>query len=263
MSRIASENEILWPAAGGPAPVDNRRVYNERWEDWERMKHTGPMSRHTRRLVAKSLRPITFKSVLDVGCGPGVFLRFLADRFPGLELSGTDVSEMAVSLARKQLPSADLRVNDITKEPPPGEFDLVAMIDVAEHIEDDLAAFRNVRQCCRGYFLISTLEGRMRPFEAEVGHVRNYAPGELTRKLETAGFSVVSLRRWGWPFYSPLYRNLNNVVKPHNLAPGNFSKLAGILTYWALMLSLPFKGDLAVLLARPRPEAEARKDMPS
>ena len=37
--------------------------------------------------------------------------------------------------------------------------------------------------------------------------MRNYARGELVRKLEETGFVVVSVIEWGFPFYSPLYRD--------------------------------------------------------
>ena len=233
------------------AEPDNKVIYDARWDGWAEMKDTGPMSRHTRRLILKTLRAVSFRSVLDVGCGPGAFLMFLADKFQGLNLAGTDISETAVNLARKKLPAASFLVGDVTAAPPEGRYDLVTMIDVAEHIPNDLAAFQNIRACCQGHLLVSTLEGRMRPFEVEVGHVRNYAPGELQKKLEAADFEIVSFRRWGWPFYSPLYRNLNNTVKPHNLKQSRFTRVAGALAYGLLGLSLPFRGDLVIALARP------------
>jgi 2-polyprenyl-3-methyl-5-hydroxy-6-metoxy-1,4-benzoquinol methylase len=232
--------------------IDNKIIYNTRWHEWAEMKTNGPMSRHTRRLILRSLRSINFQNVLDVGCGPGAFLMFLNTRFPGLLLAGTDISETAISLTRRKLPNATFQVGDITSATPKGRYDLVTMIDVAEHIEKDLAAFENIRSCCRGHLLVSTLEGRMRPFEVEVGHVRNYVPGELAGKLETAGFEIVSFRRWGWPFYSPLYRNLNNTVKPHNLKQNRLTRLTGVLAYGLLSLSLPFRGDLVIALARPK-----------
>ena len=47
----------------------------------------------------------------------------------------------------------------------------------------------------------------MRHFEMQIGHVRNYAPGELIPNIESNGFTVESVMEWGFPFYSPLYRN--------------------------------------------------------
>ena len=247
--KAAATASPMPPAAAGPS-VDNEALYNDRWNGWEEMKHTGPMSRHTRRLVLKALRPLRFDSVLDIGCGPGFLLEAIALRHPQAALAGMDISGTAVSLARKRLPRAGFQIGDITLRPPEGAYDLVTMVDVAEHIPDDLGAFRHARTCCAGYFLVCTLEGRMRAFESEVGHVRNYAPGELVKKMEESGFAPAFFHRWGWPFYSPLYRNLNNTVKPHNLRPSRFTHLAGALAHAVLGLSLPLCGDLVIAVGR-------------
>ena len=59
-----------------------------------------------------------------------------------------------------------------------------------------------------GHVVVVTLQGRMRRFEADIGHVRNYAPGELAEKMRGAGLEIDRSIAWGFPFYSPLYRDL-------------------------------------------------------
>jgi SAM-dependent methyltransferase len=51
------------------------------------------------------------QSVLDVGCGSGVFLRLAAER--GAQVFGLDASEELIELARRRVPGADLRVGDM------------------------------------------------------------------------------------------------------------------------------------------------------
>ena len=52
----------------------------------------------------------------------------------------------------------------------------------------------------------------MRRSEAGIGHVRNYSRIELARKLELAGLEVLWVHGWGFPFYSPVYRSLAELL---------------------------------------------------
>jgi SAM-dependent methyltransferase len=242
-------NRVDWnPMSHAP---DNKAIYDSNWEEWESMKRYGPMSRHVRRLAFNECRTLTFDSLLDIGCGPGVFLDFIKTRFPFVSLAGTDISTSAISLARRHLPGCDFYEIDISRKVPPGSWDLVTMIDVAEHIEEDAAAFSRIRDICRKYLLIVTLEGRMRSFETEVGHVRNYKPGELRTKLENAGYSVVRCTRWGWPIYSPLYRDLSKGIAAHKKPLSAFRRFMANLVYAILLCNWPGKGDLIIVLAAP------------
>ena len=61
-------------------------------------------------------------------------------------------------------------VLDATKERLNEILDLVVCSEVLEHIPDDLAALRNIAQMTSKYLVVSTVQGRMRPFEVgEVG----------------------------------------------------------------------------------------------
>ena len=230
---------------------DNKAIYDSNWKEWESMKRYGPMSRHVRRLALNECRKLTFDSLLDIGCGPGVFLDFMKTRYPSISLAGTDISTSAISLARRSLSACEFFEIDVSRNVPPGAWDLVTMIDVAEHIEEDAAAFAKIRDICRKYLLILTLEGRMRSFEPEVGHVRNYKPGELRMKLENAGFSIVRYKRWGWPVYSPLYRDLSKSIGAHKKPMTALRKMMSYLVYALLLCNCPGKGDLVIVLAAP------------
>ncbi|MGN6733492.1 MAG: methyltransferase domain-containing protein, partial [Candidatus Binatia bacterium] len=79
--------------------------YDDGWEfKWDDMKTYGPFSRHLRRIIKKMIRPLDFKSVLDVGCGQGSFLKELQTEFPDIRAHGIDISRTAVELARKRMP---------------------------------------------------------------------------------------------------------------------------------------------------------------
>lgn len=231
--------------------INNKEFYDTNWIKLESMKRYGPMSRHVQRLSKKICQNLSFSSLIDVGCGPGVFMDIMQKRFKNLRLAGTDISTTAIELARKKFPDADFFETDISKNTIQGSWDLVTMIDVAEHIENDENAFVNIRQFCKKYLLIVTLEGHMRSFEPEIGHVRNYQKGELQDKLIRSGYSIVKSLNWGWPIYSPLYRNMSKAIDAHNKPMTKFRKFMAYLAYIVLAFNVPQKGDLIIVLASP------------
>jgi SAM-dependent methyltransferase len=228
--------------------------YNVGWDvKWDDMKKYGPMSRHIRRNIKKLIRPLEFKSVLDVGCGQGSFLSELCAEFPHIEVYGTDISTSAVDLARRKVPHGAFWVLDATKEHLDRKFDVIVCSEVLEHIPDDLAALRHIAQMTDKYLVISTVQGRMRRFEPEqVGHVRNYAPGELVQKVEQSGLEVMKVVEWGFPFYSPLYRNFLDMTDSKGttgtFGPGR--KLLSQALYALFMLNSSRRGDEIFVLAR-------------
>jgi ubiquinone/menaquinone biosynthesis C-methylase UbiE len=235
---------------------DNKEIYNENWVVWEDIKKYGPMSRHTQRLVRNICRKISFSSMCDVGCGPGVFLSVMKKSFNNVKLAGTDISSTAIALAKGKFPDSDFFEVDISKGTIEGSWDLVTMIDVAEHIENDEAAFSNIRNFCKKYLLVVSLEGTMRPFEPQIGHVRNYKRGELQEKLIRSGYAIVSSKNWGWPMYSPLYRNLSQAIDAHKKPMTFIRKIMTHIVYGVLACNLPQKGDIIVVLAKPDYESK-------
>jgi ubiquinone/menaquinone biosynthesis C-methylase UbiE len=227
--------------------------YNEGWEfKWDDMKTYGPFSRHLRRIIKKMIRPLDFKSVLDVGCGQGSFLKELQTEFPNIRAHGIDISRTAVELARKRMPNGQFYVVDITETFLDDICDLVVCSEVLEHIPDDLVALQNLKKMTGKYLLVSTPQGKMREFEKQVGHVRNYAPGELVKKIESSGFKILSVVEWGFPFYSPLYRNFLDMIGSKGTMGefGLFRKLVAKLIYWIFLLNSSKRGDEILVLAK-------------
>jgi SAM-dependent methyltransferase len=87
-------------------------------------------------------------SVLEVGCGSGVFLRLAADR--GTRVTGIDASEELVRLARTRVPEGDVRVADLESLPfDEGSFDAVFGFNVFFFAVDMVAALREARRVAR------------------------------------------------------------------------------------------------------------------
>lgn len=240
----------------GPGVIGdgNKGFYDSGWDNWQDMKMYGPMSRHTRRLCTNIIKQLDFISVLDAGCGEGSLLDCLKAIRPSIEVNGIDISESAIARAGRRLGAGKFYTMDLADDFINEKFDLVLAIEVIEHIGDDEGFLKNIRKMTKKYFLVCTLTGRMRPFEKEMGHVRNYSKAQLLHKLELAGFEIVDCKEWGFPFYSPLYRDLCQSA-PKGATVGRFGlfrKALSDLIYALLFLNFSDKGDLIFILAKPR-----------
>jgi SAM-dependent methyltransferase len=72
---------------------------------------------------------------LDVGCGPGFFTGLLHSKGVAA-YTGVDITNELFPDLRARFPDYSFVQQDITAGVPDGSFDLVMMIDVAEHIVD-------------------------------------------------------------------------------------------------------------------------------
>lgn len=115
--------------------------------------------------VVRALKP---SSVLEVGCGDGRFIGMLAPSVP--RCVGVDLVERAIRYARAFNPDVEFLCEDVTRIEE--QFDVVASIEVLEHITDEmLPGFVSamVRHLRPGGHLIVTV-----PTDAEPVHRKHY-----------------------------------------------------------------------------------------
>lgn len=146
-----------------------------------------------------------FRSMIDLGCGKGVFTFELARRFPGAKITAVDIDEKQVEVNRQVAKkhghrNIDFEVQDILNMPYESQFDLAVSVDNLEHIQDDVAALKVVHRALKpGGKLVCHVPALERiwlfkgigtNFDVP-GHVRaGYRLEELADKLKTAGFTV-------------------------------------------------------------------------
>lgn len=86
---------------------------------------------------ASAVRPLAGR-VLDVGCGRGNFLRFVASAHPDLERCGIELDPLRAAEAHAADPQARIETGDAAAALAalPGRFDLITLWDVFEHLVD-------------------------------------------------------------------------------------------------------------------------------
>ena len=154
------------------------------------------------------------KKVLDVGCGGGILSEAMAAA--GAEVSGIDLSEKALKVAKLHLLESGLKVDyqmisaEALAEQKPGEFDVVTCMEMLEHVPDPTAI---VAACARlvkpgGHVFFSTLNRNPKSYLfAVIGaeyilnllprgthdYAKFITPAELARMARTAGLETGQL----------------------------------------------------------------------
>jgi SAM-dependent methyltransferase len=134
-------------------------------------------------------------SFLEIGCGTGFVLSSVAEQFPQLCLSGSEVYSAGLRYAAQRVSHAHLFQADARRIPFEGEFDVIGAFDVLEHIEDDRGVLAQMhRALVPGGGLILTVPQHpclWSPQDEYACHVRRYGTRELVAKVRTAGFTIV------------------------------------------------------------------------
>jgi SAM-dependent methyltransferase len=81
--------------------------------------------------------------ILDAGCGSGRNMLELARHG---QVTGVELSELSASLARERRVGEVVGGSVLAMPFEPGHFELAVCLDVIEHLEDDLAALRELRR---------------------------------------------------------------------------------------------------------------------
>ena len=76
------------------------------------------------------------KTIIDIGCGNGHTLKYLAERFKNSKLFGLDPSQEALNLAHKNCQQAELHRAFLDEFVTKKKFDVVVNLGTAEHFED-------------------------------------------------------------------------------------------------------------------------------
>ena len=195
------------------AGTNSQAFYDQMWKRYGHLDAVSPAAFHRRRVItrlAKQYAPRA-SSILDVGCGQGELLREISDAIPGAKVHGADLSEQSLVDSRRRNPTFDLFELNLTHDrfasqysPRLEAFDFVVCSEVLEHIPDHDLAARHLCDLLRpsGVAIVTVPGGKMSAFDKVIGHQRHYTPALLEGTLSRAGFDVVEILAWGFPFHS-------------------------------------------------------------
>jgi SAM-dependent methyltransferase len=154
-------------------------------------------------LIERIVRPPKNARILEVGCGTGHNLAMLS-KFGRVE--ATEMDKTARQLAARRLGRAvtDAALPDLSAWPA-DHFDLVALLDVLEHVPDDRSALEAIRGRLKpgGKLLVTVPANKWMWSAHDVAHHhhRRYGKAELRRVARECGFDVDLLS----PFNSMLF----------------------------------------------------------
>ena len=125
--------------------------------------------------------------VLEVGCGNGNFTELLTQKSPWVV--AVDLNEEYVKAAKtrlKEKPGVEVLVADATQLQWEHSFDSLILLDVLEHIEDDV---QMLRQLCsflkpggKLVIKVTALDCLYSPMDKAIGHYRRYDKKTLIKK---------------------------------------------------------------------------------
>jgi SAM-dependent methyltransferase len=151
---------------------------------------------HAIELCARAgLRP---SSTLEVGCGDGALLCELHGRGFGGRLSGLEIAQAAVSIARDRPQLDSVELYDGLHIPfPDRAFELGILSHVLEHVSDPAALLAEVARACDAVLVEVPLEANLsarradkREHSAEVGHLQRLDRAAVHRIVARAGLTI-------------------------------------------------------------------------
>ncbi len=144
--------------------------------------------------------------VLEVGSACGAFLKVLKEH-GFADLTGVEISRFAIDQAKAVLNGdVDLRHGYLKDHDFETPFDVVVMWDVIEHMPEPLVELRRLHANMRpgGHLILETqdersvlakLAGRRWHMYKFPEHIHHFNQRTVTRMLEMAGFSVVTITK--------------------------------------------------------------------
>ena len=186
-------------------------------------------------------------SILDVGCGPGVYIRALREQ--GYYVDGVEGNVTMAKEAQKT--GAQIYQNDLDVDAlsflPDNSYDTTICLDVLEHLQHPLNLLGDLVRVAKKNVIVSvpaktpddlSQAGLVYAAYIDPTHLRYYSPQELRSAMQDVGlqnieilptFGIKSINEYLFPKHiKPLMRLLNRIFAHLMVPEANWSVLLGI-----------------------------------
>lgn len=212
-------------------------------------------------LIAREIKPPSRARILEIGCGTGHNFPVL-DKFGSVEALEVDAPARAIASARLGYPVGDAPLPGLPGVPD-ASYDLIALLDVLEHIEGDLAALSSIKAKLKpGGRILITVPANAWMWSAHDTvhhHFRRYNPASLRKVAGEAGLKVDLLTHFNTLLFplAAAVRIAGKLTRREDaddaqpLAPLNaiFTGLFGFERHLIGRVPMPFGVSLAAVLS--------------
>ncbi len=135
------------------------------------------------------------KKIMEVGCGIGQNILWMDQSF------GVELDMDAINYAREKGISA-IRGNALKLPVKENSLDLVLILDVIEHLEDDVRPLEEIYKTLKpnGILIVMVPAYKIlwRGYDDFLGHKRRYNPKEIRNLLTKTEFRILRLNHWNF-----------------------------------------------------------------
>jgi glycosyltransferase involved in cell wall biosynthesis/precorrin-6B methylase 2 len=149
--------------------------------------------------IYRLIHPYLGERVLEVGAGHGA----LTDRLRrDAHVTATDLSKRCIDALAKRFAGDDhvevMQADVAALGADRREFDSVVLVNVLEHIDDDVTALAELRAVLRPggriCVFVPAFEGLYSDFDRRIGHRRRYRRSQLVTAFDRAGLGIIEAR---------------------------------------------------------------------
>jgi SAM-dependent methyltransferase len=184
------------------------------------------------------------RTILSVGCGPGVFLREMAELHPNAEFVGVDLSSERVHDAESRLrgvPNARAQIGDVQALPFESDsFDFIFCRFLMEYLPDKRQALKEMVRICRGggKILLQDLDGQLLWHSPEDPELQQTIEQVVSRLASTGFDPLVGRKLFNLCFEAGL-AEIKVQIDPYHLYAGSIDEEQLHLWQTKLEIAIP------------------------
>ncbi len=201
---------VLSYPSGSSGWTDDLTIFHEEVSDGSYFIDVASRQ-HTLAAIARRM-PSESAVIMDIGCSSGYMIRDLRARFPRATVLGADYVRGPLEKLAAVMPETPLVQFDLVECPLPGScVDVLVLLNVLEHIEDDAAAAKQMYRLLRpgGIAVVEVPAGPhlFDVYDKLLLHHRRYTAGQIESTLRGAGFQILESSHLGFFLY-PFFRRV-------------------------------------------------------